>query len=142
MSPLTGPLSVFRYLGRKFFYVCLLSDDEISLFRRVCQLVSEVRMGDGDQGFCSFCYSSAAQFCDSVLGDDVVYVVLAGGHDGSGTYLSEEVYFQSSIDRDEVGMLRYESRVIYGETVSDMLPLRNLYVSNDYTLQILRRISF
>ena len=64
------------------------------------------------------------------------------GSDGFGTYLSEEVYFQSSIDRDEVGMLRYDSRVIYGAQLPAVFSLRNLYVSNDYTLQILRRISF
>ena len=133
-------------------------------------------MSDGDQGPGALCHGPAAQFGDSVLGDDVIYVVLAGGHDGSGgqdrfdpadgsvhgrgrkgdkalsafglggaanivdlaagtgnmsctdgfgTYLSEEVYFQSSIDRDEVGMLRYNSRVIYGAQLPAVFSLRN-----------------
>ena len=45
----------FSLFRKEVFYVCLLSDDEISLFRLVCQLVSEVRMCDSNQGFCSFC---------------------------------------------------------------------------------------
>jgi len=59
-------------------------NDDILPFGREGELVSEFRMGNGNQRLRSLAERPAPEFCDAVLGHDMVHVVFPCGDVGSG----------------------------------------------------------
>ncbi len=51
---------------------------QVQLFRRFAQLSPEIWVGDGDQGFAALLGALATQLSNTVFGDHVVDVILAG----------------------------------------------------------------
>ena len=55
-----------------------------ALFGLEAQFVAEVGVCNGDEGLYSLIHRTAAELCNTILGDDMVNIVLAGGNYTAG----------------------------------------------------------
>src|SRR3954453_7883529 len=76
---------------------------ELGFYRVGFQLVVELRIGYGDQGFASLADRFAVQVRDSVLRDDVVHVASRSDYSGSGAQRGDDTRDRSILRRRREG---------------------------------------